>query len=303
MGLPLVVIVVLNYHRFPDAWDCVTSVFESSYPNARAILLDLGSSPEQLERLQDAYPRLRVVSLAENRGYAGNNNLGIRLALDQGADWVLLLNEDTRVDPDCVAELTAVADSDPRVGIVGPVVYHYDAPSVIQSAGGRLDARWLPSHLCRDEPDRHQVAEPRRVDWVTGCAIQVRRRVLERVGLLDERFFAYWEETEFCLRSRTDGWWILNAPRAKVWHKGGQPGRPVDPSLVYYMARNRFLFLARHRAPLSAWASAWTETLRTLVSMTFWPDRRSTPEHRRALARAVRDFLLQRHGPMPPRRR
>jgi GT2 family glycosyltransferase len=303
MATPHVAVVVLNYHRLADARECLASVFAGSYPSMSVILLDLGSTRDQQVMLQRAHPHLQIVPLAENRGYAGNNNRGIRLALEQGADWVLLLNEDTRADPECVAELTAAAAGDSRVGVVGPLVYHYGAPSVIQSAGGRLDARWWPTHLGAGEPDRGQLSEPRRVDWVTGCAIQIRRPVLEQVGLLDERFFAYWEETEFCVRARQDGWGILNAPRAKVWHKGGQPDRSIGPEITYYMVRNRFFLLARHRAPWSAWLAAWSGTLRALAAMTFRPTPSGTPAHRAALVQGIRDFLRHRGGPMPPTRR
>ena len=300
---PGVAVVVLNYHRFLDTRECLSSVFASADPSVRVILLDLGSSSDQLASLQGTHPRLQVVPLSENRGYAGNNNIGVRLALDQGADWVLLLNEDTRIDPRCMAELMAAVEARPNAGVVGPLVCHYDSPAVIQSSGGRLDARWRSFHLSQDEPDRGQLTEVRQVDWVAGCAMQMRRGLIERIGLLDERFFNYWEETEFCLRARRNGWEILNAPRAKVWHKGGRAGRPVDPSVGYYMTRNRFLFLARHRAPLSAWITAWAETLRTLAAMTARPNSPATAAHRAAVTQGIRDFLRQRGGPMPLARR
>lgn len=295
-----VAIVVLNYRRFAETRECLASVFAGSYPNAGVILLDLGSTRDQLKSLRERHPRLRIVPLSENRGYAGNNNLGIRLALEDGADWVLLLNDDIRIAPDAVAGLTAAGEADARVGIVGPLVYHHDRPTVIQSAGGRLDPRWWPRHLDANEPDRGQLTAPRRVDWVTGCAIQIRRVVVERVGFLDERFFTYWEETEFCLRATRAGWAILNVPEARVWHKGGQGD--ASPQVAYYMVRNRLFFLARHRAPLTAWWSAWAEPLRTVASLTLRPGRDAAPM-RAAILRGMRDFLRQRGGPSPVTRR
>jgi hypothetical protein len=243
---------------------------------------------------------VQVISLPENRGYAGNNNIGIRAALERGADWIFLLNEDVVLDPCCLSRLVETGESDPVNGILGPLVCRDDQPHRIQSAGAMLNGKWEIVHLARDEVDRCQFQQPHEVDYVTGCAILFRRQVVERVGLLDERFFLYWEETDLCLRARKAGWRIVNVPQARVWHKGAAQEYHPSPQVVYFMTRNRFLVMSKHNAPAAAWLFVWTQTLKSLLSSTLKHREEDTiGEHRRAILRGVMDFLLQRWGRGP----
>ena len=117
--------------------------------------------------------------------------------------------------------------------------------------------------------------------------------------MLDPRFFYYWEETEWCLRAGRAGWRIVHVPRARLWHKGVQRDYRPKPSVSYYGTRNRFLMLAKHRAPVAVWAMALFETSRTLASWTVRPKWRSMRGHRDAMWRGVVDFVRHRWGQMP----
>ncbi len=127
----------------------------------------------------------------------------------------------------------------------------------------------------------------------------MRREVIEAIGMLDERFFYYWEETEWCLRAAKAGWGIMHVPNAKLWHKGVQRDYRPSPYVTYYSTRNRFLMLAKHHAPLSAWMLAWWQTMRTLASWSVKPRWRAMHQHRDAMWRGMLDFLRRRWGPMP----
>lgn len=289
---PRVVQLVLSWNRRDDTLALLAALARSTYANASVIVLDNASTDGSVDTIRADFPAVEILPLHENRGYAGNNNIGLRAALARGADWMFVLNDDVIVAPDCVARLVAAAEGEAGVGLVGPMVYHFDEPGVIQSAGGRLDRRWRATHIARNQPDRGQFAT-RAVDWLSGCALLVRRTVVEEVGLLDERFFLYWEETDWCLRARRKGWRVLHVPGAKVWHKGVQRDYQPRPAVTYYTTRNRFLLLATHRAPLLAWATAWTETVRTLASWTLRPRWRAMRAHRDAMWQGVVDFL---HG-------
>jgi GT2 family glycosyltransferase len=210
-----------------------------------------------------------------------------------------VLNEDTVLASDCLARLVEVGDSDPKIGIVGPMVYHHDEPEVIQSAGGLLGPYWQSIHLAKDELDRGQLREPHPVEWISGCAIMVRRQVIEQIGGLDARFFYYWEETEWCVRASKAGWRIVHVPAARLWHKGVQRDYSPKPTVLYYATRNRLLLYAKHRAPLAAWINAWLQTLRTLVSWTVRPKWRSRRPYRDAMWQGMTDFLRRRWGQMP----
>jgi GT2 family glycosyltransferase len=299
MSQPRVATVILNTNRRDDTMACLVSLHKGDYPNHTIIVLDNASTDGSVEAIHIAFPRVEIIALSENRGYAGNNNVGIAAALARGADWVLVLNEDTLLAPDCISTLVEVGEQDARIGIVGPMVYHADEPNVIQSAGGWMDARWRAGHLGQNEADRGQFTEPHDVVWISGCAIMVRRAVIEQVGMLDDRFFYYWEETEWCMRARKACWRIVHAPAAKLWHKGVRRDYRPGPNVAYYGVRNRFMLLAKHRAPVAAWMSAWSQTLRTLTSYTIKPKWRDKRAHRDAMWRGAVDFLQGRTGRMP----
>jgi hypothetical protein len=299
MAAPTVAVVILNTNRREDTLACLASLRQSCYSDARLMVLDNASTDGSPEAIRAQFPEVQLLPLTDNRGYAGNNNIGIRAALEQGADWVLVLNEDTLLDPDCLSALVQQGESDPRIGIVGPLVYHANEPGVIQSAGGRLGRHWLAEHIGQNETDTGQFSTPCDVEWISGCAIMLRRALLEQIGLLDERFFYYWEETEWCLRASRAGWRIVHVPAAKLWHKGVQRDYQPGPSVTYYGTRNQFLLLSKHNAPVHVWFHAWTQALRTLVSWSIKPQWRSMRPHRAALWRGLRDFLSRRWGKMP----
>jgi hypothetical protein len=218
--------------------------------------------------------------------------------MERGAEWVLVLNEDTILEPECLTKLISAA-SEPSVGIVGPMVYHFDEPSIIQSAGGKLDDHLRSSHVGQNEPDHGQFNSCRDVDWISGCAICVRAEVIRQIGMLDERFFYYWEETEWCIRARRAGWRIVFEPRARLWHKGVQRDYKPSPDVAYYNTRNRLMTLSKHHAPVAAWAVAYAEIFRTVTSMSLRSKWKSNRAHRDALWDGLVDFHLRRWGRRP----
>lgn len=294
--MPLIITVILNTNRRKDTLECLASLQESTYTNHKIILLDNHSTDGSQQAIRESYPEVQIIELEENLGYAGNNNVGIAAALEQGADWVFVLNEDTIVDPRCLANLIEVGESDPAIGIVGPMVYHHDEPDVIQSAGGMLGQKWETIHLGKNEPDLGQYREPHTVEWISGCAILVRRAVIEQIGMLDPKFFYYWEETEWCLRTSEVGWRIVHVPQAQIWHKGVQRDYHPSPTVTYYSTRNRLLMLAKHHASLRVWLFAWFQIVRTLTSWSIKPKWYSKKDHRNAMWRGIVDFLRHRWG-------
>jgi len=299
MPQPYVITVILNTNRREDTLACLASLDQCTYKNHHVIVLDNASTDGSIEAIRTAFPDVQIIELERNLGYAGNNNVGIEAALTQQADWVLVLNEDTILDPVCIAELVEAGASDPQIGVVGPMVYHFDEPDMIQSAGGELNRYWQSSHIAQNEQDRGQFKEPRSVDWISGCAIMVRRGVIEQVGMLDDRFFYYWEETEWCLRANRAGWQIMHVPVAKLWHKGVQRDYRPKPSVTYYNTRNQLLTLAKHKAPVMVWCYTFGQIFRTLASWTLKPKWRNMTDHRNAMWQGVRDFVRRRWGIQP----
>jgi GT2 family glycosyltransferase len=297
--LPLVVTVILNTNRRDDTLACLSSLAGSSYPNHRVIVLDNQSTDGSAGVIREQHPGVQVLTLAANRGYAGNNNTGISEALNQAADWVFVLNEDTVLDAACLAELVRAGEGDVRIGAVGPLVYHHSEPGVIQSAGGQLGPRWESRHAGQNEPDVGQFPGSRDVDWVTGCAMLMRADAIRGLGGFDERFFYYWEETEWCLRARRGGWRVVHCPAARLWHKGVQRDYRPGPDVTYYSVRNRLLLMSAHGAPAARRAAVWAENIRTMANWTLNPKWRHMRHHRDALWQGMADYLRKRWGQRP----
>lgn len=211
---PRVAIIVLNWNGWRDTLECLASVRALDYPNFEVILVDNGSTDESVSRLQAANPEITLIEAEENRGFSGGNNLGIRYAMDQGARFVWLLNNDTRPDSGALSTLVDVAAADPNVAAVGSVLYSLENPDRVQAWGGGWVSLWwgVAGH--------HRSAV--RLDdlhYLTGASLLLRCDALAEVGLLDEAFFLYWEDTDLSFRLRHAGWKLAVAPRSRVLHR------------------------------------------------------------------------------------
>jgi GT2 family glycosyltransferase len=292
----LVTAIILNTNRREDTLECLSSLCEQIGSRIDILVLDNGSTDGSVEKICSAYPQVELIELKENRGYAGNNNIGLARAIRNNPDFVFILNEDTILAPDCIDHLVQTAAADRTIGILGPMVYHHDEPNVIQSAGGRLDNYLIPKHLGQNELDVGQFNQRHEVDWISGCAIMVRRETIEQVGMLDERFFYYWEELEWCYRAKKAGFSIMHVPKARLWHKGVQRNYQPSASVTYYNMRNRLLFLNIHKAGVLPWMRAIIDTSRTMIA---WSTRPEKKEHLAAMKQGVNDFVFQHWGKMP----
>jgi hypothetical protein len=294
-----VTIIVLNWNGLMDTLDCLASLAVLEYPNFEIVVVDNGSTDGSVGVIRGRFPRVQVIENSENLGYTGGNNTGLRYAWTNGADYTLLLNNDTQVAPDFLCRMIAATEVEPIIGVAGPTIYYHARPELIWSAGGAIDWRrgktWM---LGLNTGDVGQLgSEPRQVDFVTGCALLVKRSVVDRVGLLDERFFAYYEEAEWCVRARRAGFRVIHVPQAKVWHKIPLDAREDSPVVHYYITRNRLLFLKVAKAGWQAWFhTLLVEYLRTLLSWSLRPRWRHKHQHRRAMVQAISDAMRGRWG-------
>jgi GT2 family glycosyltransferase len=242
---PRVYTVVLNYVHTDDTIRCVSSVRGSSYRNQFLVVVDNGATPASTAALRAAMPAVPILSSRENLGYAGGNNIGIRYALDREADLVWVLNPDTIVSPDTLSHLVEVMCRIPDTGITGGRILSAHDGSTILFNGGSIDWDQGGRPFLPDMGKADADVPPgrlRAVEYITGASMLVRRGVFDAVGLIPERYFLYFEETDFNVRASRLGWRVLFEPRSRLSHFRRSWVGVASPTYVYYFLRNRLLF-------------------------------------------------------------
>ncbi len=293
---PRIAAIILNTNKKLDTLECLGSLEACQYPNLSIFVLDNASSDGSNEAIREQFPNVEIIPIINNKGYAGNNNVGIQHVITQKPDWIFILNEDIVLDKNALNLMMASVSNLPQAGIIGPLVFHHSEPDFIQSAGGMLDKNWDSIHLGQNELYINQFKAPLEVDWISGCAIGVRLEALEKAGFIDERFFYYYEETEWCLRIRSYGWKAYLIPEAHIWHKGVQRDYQPSPNVTYYATRNRLLMFKIHHPPFRVWISTSLFFFRTLFSWTIKSKWRNKRANRDAMWHGIIDFIFHRWG-------
>jgi GT2 family glycosyltransferase len=248
MSSPAVTVIILNWNGKILTEECLESMRAVRYDGMKIMVVDNASSDGSLEYLKPKFPEAEFVANDRNLGFAEGNNVGIRIALARGADYVLLLNNDTIVDPKIVQCLVDAAEKDERIGFAGPKVYFYDykgRKDVISFAGGLIDYRkGKVIHVGEKEIDAGQHEVVRDYDYAEGSCLLIRAEMLKKIGLLDPAYFLYWEEIDLCVRGKAAGYRSVYVPGTMIWHKVGASSQGYGN--IYYMARNRFWFMQKY---------------------------------------------------------
>jgi GT2 family glycosyltransferase len=247
---PAVWIVVLTWNRVEAVMKCVIGLNAIRYPNTHVLVVDNASEDGTVDRLRRAFPKLPVIANRRNFGYTGGNNIGIKYALAQGAQYVLLLNNDTLVHPNLVDELVRVAESDPQIAVVGAKNMHMDRPDRIWSAWSEVTyGPTLTKQFGVNAHDNAFYRQVRDVGIVVGCGYMWRRAALIQVGLLDTELFGYHEDVDWCYRARKAGWRVVYVGTAVVYHSGSLSSasnyNERMPSM-YFIGRNGVMFVKKH---------------------------------------------------------
>ena len=258
-----VVALVLNWNGFEDTVECIESILRSDLAPAHIVVLDNGSIDGSTQRLHDwataqsleyaSYPsptvayvsdppttQLVFIQCGRNLGYAGGNNVGIRYAIERGAEFVWILINVVVVDLRALERALGVAESDPQTAIVGAKLLRYDEPETIQALGGG----YIVPVLCHDTQlgsGKHSHTSgdaPIRVDHMIGASMLVRLAAVRDVGMIDESYFLYREETDWCIRMVRRGWKLFCSPTSLVWHKQARSVGFKSPLHDYYAVRN-----------------------------------------------------------------
>ncbi len=234
-------VVILNFKVKDETLECIKSVQKSSLKNTKIIVVDNDSG----DGLEEEVKELDVdfIQTGDNLGYSGGNNVGIKKALEDKCDLILVLNPDTTIDKDAIKFLVEGADS---AGIYGPKIY-FGQGKTIWYAGGIFDkANVLGQHRGVDQKDDGQFDKVEETDFVTGAALFVSREVFEKIGLFDEKYFLYLEDLDLCYRAKQAGFKIGYLPDAVVYHKNAKSTGLGSPLQDYYITRNRMLFASKY---------------------------------------------------------
>ena len=255
--MPHVFILIINWNGKKDTIHCLSSLKRLNTKGIKLsiIVVDNGSSDDSVEVIKKKFPSVIVYEAQKNLGFTGGNNVGIFLALQKGADYVWLLNNDTFVDKESLQALLGVF-ADEIIGIAGSKIYFaagreyhkekYNASElgkVLWYAGGLIDwNNMYASHRGVDEVDVAQYDNAGETSFVTGCSMFIKGVVFHAIGMFDDRYYLYLEDLDFCLRAQKAGFRTVYMPSSKIWHvNAGSSGGPGSKLHEYYLTRNRLL--------------------------------------------------------------
>lgn len=302
---PKVFLVLLNWNNSKDTILCMRSLLKVYYKKIYPLVIDNHSSDNSISELESFRKNnpafgLEIIKNFENSGFAGGNNVGIRYALKKGADYILLLNNDTVVDPNFVDELLKESQKDDKAGIITPAIFFYDNKELLWF-GGKTKIEWwrmdkaISNSLFNKRISKNSTTE--NVDFVTGACMLIKRQVFESVDGFDERFFLYFEDADLALRVRKNGWKLVWTPSAKIWHKVSATTIPkIGVSRVlYYNNRNAMLLVRKHgpiwaKLYMHVWAflKIGKQTIKILVG--------KDEDISRAIIMGIRDYYNNKFG-------
>jgi GT2 family glycosyltransferase len=238
-------VVILNYGDPSDTLGCLASLEQSDDLDLEVVVVDnRPACPEHTDLSARVGRRAEVIASGDNLGYAGGNNIGISVLLGRGVEFVWLLNPDTRTEPATLRLLLRMMRARPSCGVVGPRLVLPGTPARIWYDGGVIDETLGATRHRAQGRLETRAARPRarETDYVTGASLLARAATFEQVGLLPERYFLYYEETDWCLRARAAGWKAMVQSRARMTHLKGSGLVVPAPYHVYYLTRNRYFF-------------------------------------------------------------
>ena len=259
---PKLSIIIPIFNSGRQVLDCLESIFKSNYSDYEVIVIDNNSRDNSSELIEEKFPQVKLIRNEKNLGFTGGTNAGIK---ESKGELIFLLNDDTIIDPNLLDILIEELESSPQVGIVGPKIYFAGESNKIWFAGGKIN--WLKGetfHLNKRESKLEDDTK-KEVDFITGCALMIKREVVDKIGLLDKKFFAYYEDADWAQKAKKAGYSVIYVPFGGVWHiksatastvyfediKGKyfrMLGRYLKFSILlkWKNYRNRFVFFMRH---------------------------------------------------------
>lgn len=277
---PKVFVIVLNYNGREFIKACLNSVFKMSYPAFEVVVVDNNSRDGSLELARSLFSRVHFIKNEENVGFAAGNNVGIKFALERGASWVLMLNQDTEVEKNLLERLVKAGERDEKTGILSPLVYWGDSPAVWFS-GGKIS--WLRMRSLHSRNKIYSINY--KCDFVSGCSMMVKKEVFAKAGLLDEDFFLYWEDADFCYRARKAGFNLAVVPDTSIKHfeKNAEP----SGNKIYWLVLSGLMFFQKNA---TVYQKLWIRPYVIMRRIKNWLDIKRGKEEAGYVQKAYRDY-------------
>lgn len=280
-NFPKVYVVILNYNGGELLRNCLASLQKVVYPNFSVIVSDNDSKDDSLKMVRENFPESIILENKKNLGFAAGNNVGIRHALENGADYVLLLNQDTEVEPDFLEKIIDAGEENPKIGILSPLIF-WKRDSGIWYSGGRIN--WLTMKSTHE--NRMVSGTPFSTGFITGCSMLIKKEVLEKVGMLSENFFLYWEDADYSYQVKMAGFSNLVVPESRIYHFEIS-GLPSGKKLYWLVLSGLIFFKRNSTKTVYLWIRFYTFLRRTKnwLSVRLWPN-----ENNLAVQEAYKDF-------------
>ena len=247
-NFPLVYICVLNWNGYRDTKECLESLKKITYPNFKILVIDNGSTDNSVELLRKQCTDIEILENKKNLGFAEGNNRGIDYAISKGVDYILLLNNDTICDKDFLNRLVSLAETDKKIGIAGPKIYYYGSKRIWFAGGKVIFPIANTFHIGHRLKDRKKFTGVIEEDYQTGCAILIKRQVVERLGNLDSVYRMYFEDVDYCMRARKTGYKVICIQNAYIWHKvSAGSGDAFSEKKILEKVRSGKIFFKRYK--------------------------------------------------------
>lgn len=295
-----VAVIVLHWRGLDDTVACLTSLGQQAGVQLRVILVNNDEANADAGLLHAQFPSAVHLNTGRNLGYSGGNNVGLEHALAAGYEHILVLNNDTLLEADCLLNLCRETSGQPSVAAAAPKSYFFAQRNVIYFAGGRISPEGYTEHIGVGLADSPQFDQATDCDWLTGCAILFRAEALRRIGLFEPRYFVCFEDSDWSLRARRAGYRLRYAAQARLWHKVSPNfGQTWSPSYTYYYTRNNLWWIERN-FPARRWLALYRHALARIRYITATAQAAMSPAMAAgvtpAIRAGVRDYVLRRFG-------
>ena len=246
LNKPFVSVIVLNLNREKFLEDCLDSIANQTYSNLEIIFVDNGSGDNSVEFVRKNFPQVKILENKKNLGFAEGNNRGVEIAK---GEYIFIINNDTKVEKNCLKNLVDIIDKDKKIGMLAPKILSFENPQLIDSVGLNIYFDGIARGRGRNEIDKGQYNRVEEILLPSGCAALYRKRMLDEIGLFDKIFFAYCEDTDLGLRGRLAGWKAISVPSAIIYHHySGTTGKYSDFKL-FLVERNHFWVALKNFPP------------------------------------------------------